>query len=209
MERGLPGELARLASRPRLLEGLRAPAERPLSRDANLRGLLSFDRVPPAFRPILEEARAIVAAKTSIEFVFPRFLCGVPPAFVGLHFTTEIPAEYDGGLYVEHAHCVQPIHLAHRPRDDRQTTIYLPERWLRLPERDAIRGVLHELAHAIDAELGYWLSVPETTPYSKTSPEEAFAEAFEILLEPPSGNWELCLAHPYFGPLRETVGFRA
>lgn len=181
----------------------------------------ALERVPAAYRPSIEAARALLDRHVSRPYAWPRFLCGVDPAFAGLHDFDlsdgyrEYAEDADDATYAEIAHCCWPEHLAGRPRSDRRTTIVLP------PSHpgsvNAVRNVVHELAHAIDRDSGRiglleqgrgGFRLPATTPYSLFDAAEEFAEALEILLAPPSADWTARLADPAFDPLRELVGWK-
>lgn len=180
----------------------------------------ALERVPAAYRPSIEAARAIVDRHVSRPYAWPRFLCGVDPAFAGLHHFDIDDAYRDHvedavATYADIAHCCWPEHLAGRPRSDRRTTIVLPPSHPR-SER-AVETVVHELAHAIDVDSGRiglleqgtgGFRLPATTPYSRMDAAEEFAEALEILLAPPSADWVARLAAPDFDALRELVGWK-
>ena len=89
------------------------------------------------------------------------------PIFAGLHrYTTT-----SGRSYRHVAHCCYPVHFAHRPADDRPTTIVLP-----VPPTPTT--VVHELGHALDHRLGFTHDAAPVTWYARTNRREAFAEAF-------------------------------
>lgn len=180
----------------------------------------ALERVPAAYRPSIEAARAIVDRHVSRPYAWPRFLCGVDPAFAGLHQHDLDDAYLDVAnpgvaTYADIAHCCWPDHLPDRPRSDRRTTIVLPPSHPDSP--NAVRNVIHELAHAIDVDSGRirllergtgGFRLPATTPYSRFDAAEEFAEALEILLAPPSADWIARLAAPDFDALRELVGWK-
>jgi hypothetical protein len=95
-----------------------------------------------------------------------RFVCGVDPAFAGLHNYAR-----EGRSYSDVAHCCWAWNLTRRPVDDRPTTVVLPY----VPTRTT---VVHELGHAFHAIVGFEHTAAPTTAYGATSRWEAFAEAF-------------------------------
>lgn len=97
-----------------------------------------------------------------------QFLCGVNPAFAGLH---SIATTQGHRSLSSTAHCVGAHHLSHRPRSDRVTTVVLP-----LPVDP--RVVVHELGHALHETIGWKGSPLPVTAYARTNRWESFAEAF-------------------------------
>jgi hypothetical protein len=97
-----------------------------------------------------------------------RIVCGVDPVFAGL---TRTVIAADGRSYRDTPHVCWPIHLRHRPADDRQTTVMFPT----VPHPVT---VAHELGHALDWSLGRTHTAVPVTDYARTNRDEAFAEAF-------------------------------
>lgn len=128
-------------------------------RDAEPIGL-AFDIIPARIRPLVEHA---------------RFVAGVDPLFVGLHDTTTTT---DGRSYRTTPHACFPWHMAHRPLDERVSTVALPrpvEPWI----------VVHELAHVLHEALDFDTHTPvPVTEYATRDAWEAFAEAFTAWLCP-------------------------
>lgn len=157
-----------------------------------------FDRVPPAFRPVIGAARELLPASV-LERVPARFLCGVDPCWVGLHSYRDTD---DGRSYSDTAHACYPWHVANaRPM------IVLPN----APRcnrhgRDLIDTVLHEYGHILDWSTHFELEAPETTDYSRTSRIERIAEAFQLILRPPSEEWREYVGAEGFRPLRAAMG---
>lgn len=160
-----------------------------------------FSRVPMGLRPALEEARRLIPREVS-RVSDPRFLCGVSPHFVGLHYedmTTNWPLVADRGWTYEN--CAHAS-FAHRTSDDRPT-IVLPRPDL---YRDPVGTILHECGHLFDEATGFHLDAPETTEYSRSNRLERVAEAFELILRPPTGLWEEFCRGEAMRPLRTAMG---
>lgn len=97
-----------------------------------------------------------------------QFLCGVDPAFAGLH---RYGTTTDGRSYGSTAHVAYPVHIQ-RPAVERVTTVVLPELVAPL-------SIVHELGHALDESIGFdHHTVKPITDYARTDRWEAFAEAF-------------------------------
>ena len=172
-----------------------------------------FDRVPLSWRAGLEAGRALLAP-LGLPFPRARFLCGIPPAFAGIHFDTGITA--DGRSYADTAHVAWPCHLGHRPVDDRLSTVIIPRPYINL---DLV--VLHELAHVIHEELharsGTWdvrIELPWSGDYSYTDYWELFACAVETLAGATAGHphyagWVEIVAGEEWRPLRELLQWGA
>lgn len=155
-----------------------------------------WSRVPMRWRPAIEEARSLIPEPVR-RLVEPTFLVGIQPSFVGLHSLGPIPAKYGatGWTWQNVAHACfafqfgEPIIVFPRP------DLY----W------NPVGTILHEWGHLLDEVTGFALEVPITTPYSQIDRRERVAEAFEILLKPPSGAWEDYIQAEAFSPLREVV----
>jgi hypothetical protein len=172
-----------------------------------------FDRVPASFSAAIEYGRALMEP-IGLPFVWPRFLCGVSPHFAGLHHAATSDPTWP---YTLAAHCVYPCHLNHRPAADRWTTVVMPVHPLtyRLGGPRAASVVVHELAHAIDAqiELSSHVWLCETSGYSRTSRAELFAEAVEILVCAAAGvegygHYRAQIDGEWFDPLRTALEWR-
>ena len=157
-----------------------------------------FARVPMVHRPMVETARALIP--TSIhELMEPTFCVGHDPNFIGLHsFTVEdlvrsAPEYTKAGSYgdMAHAMCEEQIIVFPRPG---------------LYAGSEVGTLLHEWGHLFDHVTGRSLDAPITTSYSKTNRSERIAEAFEMVLSPTSGAWELYTRSEAFRPLREAMG---
>jgi len=112
------------------------------------------------------------------------FFCGVDPVFAGLH---DFTCSDDGRNYASTAHVVYPEHLTHRPRNERQATIVLPEvesPWV----------VIHELGHILHERLGFPPAPEPVTGYAATNVFEAFAEAFTMAHVPGYAPWDVSRA---------------
>lgn len=158
-----------------------------------------FDRVPAGIKPVLETARSLLPAKV-LETIEPRVLAGVDPTWVGLHhFDHQVVFNGTSHRLVECAHAC----YTHLVPDQRQT-IVLPDIFA---YDDPVATVIHEYGHLYDEATGFQrIDLPETTEYSKVNRWERFAEAFETMLRPPNGEWELFTQSEAFRPLRELVG---
>lgn len=125
-------------------------------------------------------ARLTPALQDRLQHV--HFLTGSDPFYVGLHLETPgSPRHYtfaDGKTvaYADLAHCSYPHHQEHLSRNDRRTTVVLPN-WHRY--KDPVSVVVHELGHALHESVGWdWIAEP-VTDYARENRYEAFAEAFE------------------------------
>lgn len=95
------------------------------------------------------------------------------PIAAGLHSYID---SGDGRSFREIAHHIDAW-AVRRPRSERRSTVVLQD----VVNRDLREGaivVVHELAHALDEELGHSYTPKPTTDYSYTNRFEAFAEAF-------------------------------
>lgn len=158
-----------------------------------------FDRVPGDVKPVLEAARSLLPPQV-LETITPRFLCGIDPVSAGLHRFDDIVSF--NGLAWRRASGAHACYTHHTP--DRKQTIVLPDVFA---YPDPVATVLHEYGHLYDEATGFQqIHLPVTTRYSKVNRAERFAEAFETVLRPPSGEWELFTQSEAFRPLRELVG---
>lgn len=156
-----------------------------------------FDRCPSEFLPVVDAARALIPPAVA-RLVEPQFLCGISPSFVGLHRFKVV--EYEGITvsYDESAHAS----LASRSPDGRGRVVF-PDLSV---YPDPVATILHEIGHLFDEATGFGFEAPATTPYSRTNRRERFAEAFELLLRPPSTIWRELMEHAEsMRPLRELV----
>jgi hypothetical protein len=102
-----------------------------------------------------------------------RFVCGVDPAFAGLHRFTETT---DDRSYKSVAHCCYPHHLSDRPKVERVPTVVLPE-----PVSSLM--VVHELGHVLHGRLQFCDGPTSfVTEYAKSNRFEQFAEYFTAQL---------------------------
>ena len=102
------------------------------------------------------------------------FVTGVDPIFSGLHGAA--PAvTHDGRDYRRTGHCTYVHNQLHLSAARRQTTVVLPE-----PDGWHPFVVVHELGHALHEIVGFGHRAAPTTAYSRTTPWEAFAEAFTL-----------------------------
>lgn len=163
-----------------------------------------FDRVPMAYRPLIEAARALIPAEVRLK-TWPRYLIGVSPSYVGLHYFDMAEAfpglAARGNSYENCAHACYSFHAA-----DGMPTIVVPNPDL---YRDPVGTILHEHGHLLDAATCFSITAPETTRYSRTSRAEAFAEAFQIALKPPTGEWESFACSEQMRPLKTAMGVTA
>ncbi len=152
-------------------------------------------------RPLLETARSYLPP-TVARLIAPRFLIGCKPSFVGLHrFKMEVNfprVAANGHSYDNCAHACYTTSI-----DDGVQTVVIPE-----PSayHDPVGAVLHEIAHLFDEATGFHLDAPKTTPYSGENRTEAVAEAFAIILCPPSGLWADYVSSESMRPLRMAMG---
>jgi hypothetical protein len=151
-----------------------------------------FDRAPTEYRHILDEALRIIPPKV-FESITPRFMCGVDPAFVGLHHYDKTGA----ASYARTCHAVFPWHSS-----DGEPRVVLPT----IYKKNMVEVAIHEVGHLFDFATGFSLEAPETTWYSKTNRLERIAEAFETILMPPSGKWRDYSESEAFRPLRTAMG---
>lgn len=152
------------------------------------------------YRPLVEAARDLIPPGVA-GLVEPRYLIGVSPHFVGLHHSRMEDAFPDlaarGNSYEACAHACYSFHTP-----DGRPTIVMPQPHL---YHDPVATLLHEHGHLFDEATGFHIAAPETTRYSRTNRQEAFAEAFEIVLLPPSGAWELYVESEAMRPLRAAM----
>ncbi len=99
--------------------------------------------------------------------IYAHFLTGVDPIYVGLHHYVDTK---DNRSYRTTAHVAYPFHQC-LSKDLRHTTIVLPR--LVSP-----CGLIHELGHVLDENLGFSHLSKPVTEYAKVDRYEAFAEAF-------------------------------
>lgn len=92
-----------------------------------------------------------------------EFLCGVDPAWAGLHATGKT---LDGRSYSDTAHCVYPWHTG-----DRSTTIALPV-------FEPYPVVIHELGHAVHQRYAFDHEAVPVCEYAQRDSMEAFACSF-------------------------------
>ena len=129
-----------------------------------------MNRVPnQAYAEVIGEALSVIPDRIRERLSGVHFVCGVDPAFVGLHQYDKTSVG-DSRPYSETAHCCYWWNL-NRPASDRPTTIVLPK----LP---APWVVVHELGHALDYVTGFNHRAAPVTDYARTNRMEAFAEAF-------------------------------
>lgn len=127
------------------------------------------DRVPNhRFAEAIDLGYRYLPRRIARRFATVRIVCGVDPVFAGL---TNIETATDGRSYRDTAHVCYPVHLAHRPADDRPITIMFPD----VPHPAT---VVHELGHALDWQLGRTHPAQPVSAYARTNRDEAFAEAF-------------------------------
>lgn len=138
------------------------------------------DRVPDhRFAEAIDLGYRYLPARIARRFDTVRIVCGVDPVFAG--YTTTEDTD-DGRSYRDTAHVCYPHHLNHRPADDRPITVMFPH----VPHPAT---VVHELAHALDWQIGCKHNARPVTDYARTDRYEAFAEAFTA--------W--CFAPGYYG----------
>jgi hypothetical protein len=154
-----------------------------------------FDRVPSRYGSAIEAAWSLLPEKVT-EIVHPHFLCGVHPNFVGLHAFDACDEEgyiRERG-YGSVAHACFSFHSADRvPR-------------VVLPVEKSVDVIVHEIGHLFDEATGFRLKPPVTTAYSLTNSYELVAEAFQLVLTPPSGAWLDYVSSESFRPFREAMG---
>lgn len=160
-----------------------------------------FDRVPSEFKPVIEKAWSLLPEKVRTA-VAPHFLCGIDPCFVGLHghraFNEDWAAKGWGYDFVPHA-C-----YSHHSADGVPRVVF-PQ--IAAYAEVAVETVLHEVGHLYDETLGWTFDAPPTTDYSLTNREERFAEAFQVILQPPDGAWaEWAALSESVRPMRELMG---
>lgn len=150
------------------------------------------------YRPLVEAARALIPRGVRV-IVEPRFLIGVSPHFVGLHYQSMGEPFLAKGMSYEN--CAHACYTFHTP--DERPTIVMPQPLL---YPDPVGTLLHEYGHLFDEATGSHIACPETTRYSRTNQQEAFAEAFEAVLKPASGKWEMYVECEAMRPLRTAMG---
>ncbi len=109
-----------------------------------------------------------------MEIIKPvHFFTGIDPFYAGLERGDEIDPS-DGKSWKNTMHYLPIECQLHLPKSYRCPTIVLP--FLSSPG-----DVVHELGHALDVKTmwyKYQTVIAPVTEYAKTSPDEAFAEAF-------------------------------
>ena len=151
-----------------------------------------------AYRPIIERARGLLPPLVA-ETVADHFLCGIDPRFVGLHsYQDEYVFHEKTWTYAQLAHACFSFNSA-----DRVPRVVFPD--LAGYRANPVATVVHEVGHLFDEATGFAIDPPETTEYSRTNRYERFAEAFEMILMPSSGEWELFMEAESFRPLRSAM----
>lgn len=147
---------------------------------------------------MVEATRAMIPPKIH-ALMEPTFLVGHSPHFVGLHSANpaDLGPSYAGAVagwtYDDMAHAVYEEQVIVFPRPD-------------LYEGVEVGTLLHEFGHLFDHVTGFNLDAPVTTAYSRTDRAERVAEAFGMILRPPSGAWQDYVAAESFRPMREAIG---
>lgn len=146
-----------------------------------------MNRLAPGYLDAIDTALDYVPDRLLDRLRSVEFLCGVDPAFAGLHTFTDAA---DGRAYRDVPHCVYPW-LQDGPLDQRRTTIVLPgptHPW----------AITHELGHALHETLGFEPNASPVSDYARTNRWEAFAEAFRLWIgwrapgEPPEPDAQTC-----------------
>jgi hypothetical protein len=160
-----------------------------------------WDRAPIRWRSALELAR-FALPPTVARTVNPRFLIGVSPRFVGLHNSDMAEmwpnVAADGWTY---DNCAHACYTTGTP--DTVPTVVIPQ-----PDLYAhciVDTLLHEIGHIYDEATGFSVTPPATTPYSRENRQEAFAEAFALIIRPPTSEWDAYMRAEAFLPLRALI----
>ncbi|WP_349319204.1 hypothetical protein [Mycolicibacterium canariasense] len=118
----------------------------------------------------------------------PHVLCGIDPAFAGLH---SFKATDDGRSYGDTWHVVYPHHQQFPAARDRRTTVVVQSvvdkaPWVRAKygHFHQVAMMVHELGHVLDESLGFEHDASPVTKYAETNRNEAFADAFTAWLIP-------------------------
>jgi hypothetical protein len=129
---------------------------------------VGLSRVPDSrYSEAIAEAFRTIGQGFADRLANVQFVCGVDPVFAGLH---DYRTTVDSRAYASTAHCCYSFHIK-GPADRRTTTIVLPK-----PPRPST--VVHELGHALHAQVGFDYIAQPCTTYARTDQYEAFAEAF-------------------------------
>lgn len=122
-------------------------------------------------------ALSLLPAGIARRVAHVRFFCGVDPLYAGLHDWESSAAPYTRSYRVT-PHVVWPMHLTSRPKDERVSTVVLPD-----PDEPWV--VIHELGHVLDEAIGFGRHRPQgVTEYAESNTWQAFAEAFTAWLCP-------------------------
>lgn len=100
------------------------------------------------------------------------FVTGIAPVKIGLPDFNGVHLEAGYDWFTDYAECASTWHGKRHGLPDDQVTIFLP-----YPDPHPTT-VLHELGHALHAQVD-WLNLGEVvTDYGKSNPAEAFADIF-------------------------------
>ena len=135
-------------------------------------------RLPRGYLDDIAAAYTLLPAPLAQRVAHVEFLCGVEPAYVGLHRDDMAPIAAGHRLA---GSCIYAHNQIDRPADERRTTVCLPT------GECAVDVVVHELGHALHEAIGFWpapyrqqwVAAP-VTPYAQCNSDEAFAEAFTL-----------------------------
>lgn len=136
--------------------------------------------VGTGYREVIEAGFDLIPPGIRERLTHTHFLCGVDPAYVGLHKYGDTG---DGRSYSETAHVAfGRWHMPHRSAADRITTVVLPV--LVRPHT-----IVHELGHVLDEQLQFDHVAEPVTAYAQSNRLEAFAEAFTAWCMPTYAPW--------------------